>query len=125
MFVADSGAGFSAPNVGVVLLGAALLALSGWSWAGRSSGARWWVGRPFRTRLMLAVVPGLGLLIFTVGLGVLFRLSGPAASLLMAVPILVGVVLELAGIFALLPRWWGPAWYRRSPAGGRGRGRKR
>jgi hypothetical protein len=116
--------GPAAANVLIVLLGAALLALSAWCWAGRSSGARWWSGRPFGARLMLGLVPGLGLLVCTVGLGVLFGLSGPLASVLLAVPFLIGLLLELAGMFALIPRWWGPGWYRRSPAGKRGRGRR-
>ena len=104
----------------IVAAGGGLLGAAAWAWAGRSPGARWWVGRRLATQLMLAVVPGLGLIL--VGVGGL-ALVGTGVALLVAPPVLLGLVLELAGIFALLPRWWGPRWYRRRPAGEGGRRR--
>jgi hypothetical protein len=95
-----------------VLGAAALLALTAWCWAGRSPRARWWVGRQLGTQLVLAVAPGLGLLILGGGLLALF---GTSAALLVAPLMLAGLVLELAGMLALLPGWWGPGWYRRLP----------
>ncbi len=35
-------------------------------------------------------------------------LAGTSAVPLVALPLLVGLLLELAGIFAVLPSWWGP-----------------
>ena len=101
----------------VTLAGAALLALAAWGWAGRTHRARWWVGRPFGPQLVLGVTPGLGLILL--GAGIL-ALAGTFAALLVALPVLLGAVLELAGMFDLLPRWWGPRWYRELPAGRRG-----
>ena len=101
-------------DVLILMLGAGLLALSGWAWAGRSRRARFWVGRPNFDQLMLAVLPGLGLLIVGIEVGKLIGTSG-ANSLLLLLPILLGAVLELAGMLDLLPRWWGPAWYRHLP----------
>jgi hypothetical protein len=103
-------------NVLVVLIGAGLLALFAWSWAGRSRSARWWVGRPFGAQLVLALVPGLGLIVLSAGV---LTVAGTSAALLVALPFLLGAVLELAGIFDVVPRWWGPAWYRRLPPGRR------
>jgi len=98
----------------VALAGAGLLALTAWAWAGRSARARWWAGRTFGPQLALGVAPGLGLLL--VGAGVLTAGGAPAA-LPVAPLLLAGAVLELAGIFALLPGWWGPRWYRQRRRG--------
>jgi len=103
-----------------VLAAAALLALTAWCWAGRSPRARWWVGRQLGAQLVLAAAPGLGLLILGGGLLALF---GTSVALLIAPLMLIGLVLELAGMLALLPGWWGPAWYRRLPRGRRHVGR--
>ncbi|HEX6467579.1 MAG TPA: hypothetical protein VF069_00680 [Streptosporangiaceae bacterium] len=116
VIAAEPATGFSVTNVVIVLMGAMLLVVFGWSWAGRSDGARWWVGWPEGRGLMLGAVPGLGLLIFTIGLAIVFDLSGPVISPLLAVPLLVGVVLLLAGGLDLLPKWWGPAWFKKLPA---------
>jgi hypothetical protein len=97
----------------VTAMGVALLALAAWAWAGRSARARWWAGRTFGPQLALGVVPGLGLILL--GVGVL-TLAGPAVALLVALPVLAGLVLEVAGMFAVLPRWWGPRWYRSRPS---------
>src|SRR5438874_2644900 len=51
----------------IVAAGGGLLGAAAWAWAGRSPGARWWVGRRLATQLMLAVVPGLGLILVGVG----------------------------------------------------------
>jgi lysylphosphatidylglycerol synthetase-like protein (DUF2156 family) len=98
-------------HVLVALLGAGILALATWAWAGRSRRARWWVGRPWGPELVLAVLPGLGLLVLGGGL---LSLLGTAAALLL-VPMLLGAVLALMGMLMLVPRWWGPRWYRRLP----------
>lgn len=65
---------------------------------------------------MLDVAPGLGLLasgggLLTVAESVSQTLAGFTA-LLVALPMLVGFVLVLAGIVGVLPKWWGPKWYR-------------
>jgi hypothetical protein len=104
-------------NLVILLIGAGLLAVSAWGWAGRSRQARWWVGRPFGPQLALGVAPGLGLIVFGVGLLTIF---GPELTLVVAPPVLLGVVLELAGMFSLIPRWWSPRWYRELPTGSRG-----
>jgi hypothetical protein len=106
----------TAANALVVLIGAGLVALFLWAWAGRSFAARWWVGRPFGPRLVLAVIPGLGLLVLCGGV---LALAGTAAAPFVAVPFLLGAVLELAGLLDVLPGLWAPAWYRRLPPGQR------
>lgn len=97
----------------ILLLGPSLLALSAWAWAGRSSRARFWVGRPRFDQLMLAVVPGLGLVLTSIDMAMLVGES--PAILVAAAAFLLGGVLEVAGMLDLLPRWWGPAWFRRLP----------
>ncbi|MBJ7610074.1 MAG: hypothetical protein JF887_11690 [Candidatus Dormibacteraeota bacterium] len=103
----------------LLLIPAVLLVVSAWSWAGRSRRARWWVGRPFMDQLVLGVAPGVALVTGTVVLGMLFGGTSDLMAVLVVLPILVGIVLILAGIFALLPRWWGPRWYRNLSAGQR------
>jgi hypothetical protein len=96
-------------NVLVAVVGPGLLTLSAWCWAGRSRGARWWAGRPFGPQLMLGVVPGLGLIALSVGV---VTLAGTSVALVVVLPFLFGALLELAGMLDVLPRWWGPGWYR-------------
>ncbi|MGI8612594.1 MAG: hypothetical protein ACR2KL_01390 [Nocardioidaceae bacterium] len=91
----------------VLLGGGALVAISGWSWAGRTPAARWWVRRWEAAPLALGIVPGIGLLLFGLGLYAV----GPAPLQV------IGGLLWLASFPVLLvgfltPRWWGPGWYR-------------
>ncbi|MGH8793271.1 MAG: hypothetical protein ACRDXX_11575 [Stackebrandtia sp.] len=102
----------------IVLLGVALVAAFVWAWRGRSRRSRWWVGSAFGPQLMLGVVPGLGLLIFCAGMLTLAEGAGSplfdatAFAVAVALPMLFAVALEFAGIFALMPKWWAPRWYR-------------
>jgi hypothetical protein len=109
MSAAEATYGPTAPHVTVVLIGAALLALSVWAWRGRSPRSRWWVRSPFGDQVMLGVVPGIGLIVFCVGV---LTATGPWMTLLIALPVLFGAALEFSVIFARLPRWWGPRWFR-------------
>ena len=101
------------PHLTAVVVGAALLLLSIWAWRGRSRRSRWWVRSPFGGQVMLGLVPGLGLIILGVGL---LTLVGPWFTAVIALPVLFGAALEFAVIFARLPHWWGPRWYRRLSA---------
>jgi hypothetical protein len=107
-------------SVLVALAGAVLVALSAWGWAGRSRRARWWVGRAFGPQLALGLMPGLGLLVLSVGV---LAMGGTSLAPAVALPALLGVVLELAGILDVLPGWWGPRWYRQLPGRRRAAGR--
>lgn len=94
-------------NLWIVLLGAALIGFAGWSWLGRSRPARWWVRSWEGDSLVLGVLPGMGLVLF--GLGLVAVFDGPLQ--------IVGSLLWLCGfplflIGFITPRWWGPAWYR-------------
>jgi hypothetical protein len=112
MDLGNAGIGLTPTTGLVVLIGVCLLAVSVWGWAGRSRMARWWVGRPFGPQLVLGLLPGLGLLVLGGGL---LALAGTAVALAVALPMLLGAVLELAGMSSLLPGWWGPKWYRQLP----------
>ena len=92
----------------IPLLGGALLAFAAWGWLGRSHASRWWVRSWEGDSLVLGVVPGMGLVLF--GLGLVAVSDGPLKT--------VGSLLWLAGFPVFLlgfvtPRWWGPGWYRR------------
>ncbi|HEU0286394.1 MAG TPA: hypothetical protein VFR22_05060 [Nocardioidaceae bacterium] len=109
MVAAEATYGPTVPHVLVVAIGMVLLALSIWAWRGRSRRSRWWVGSPYGGQVMLGLVPGLGLIILSMGL---LTLIGPWFTAVAGLPILFGAALVLAVIFARLPRWWGPGWYR-------------
>jgi hypothetical protein len=109
MSAADATYGPTASHVVVVIIGAALLGLAIWAWLGRTRRSRWWVRSPYGDQVMLGVVPGIGLIVFCVGL---LTLTGPWITLLIALPVLFGAALEFSVIFARLPRWWGPKWFR-------------
>lgn len=104
------------PQLVIVIAGAALIAAACWAWAGRSAAARWWVDTGSTRRLMLGVVPGLGVLVLCGGMLALtekhFRSVFDTLALVVALPMLAAVVLEVVSMLGLLPRWWGPKWYR-------------
>jgi hypothetical protein len=92
----------------IPLLGGALLTFAAWGWLGRSHASRWWVRSWEGDSLILGVLPGMGLVLF--GLGLVAVFNGPLQT--------IGSLLWLAGfpVFVLgflTPRWWGPGWYRR------------
>lgn len=103
-------------TLGICAIGAAVLAGCAWSWRGGSPRARWWVRSLSGRQLLLAVAPGLGLLVFGGGLMTaaagLPEVAAGLVVLVLAVPMLAGFTLVLAGIVGALPRWWGPKWYR-------------
>lgn len=92
------------------MAGVAALALTGWSWAGRSPGARWWFHRQGYHSLVLGALPGMGLLLVV---GAVVGLAGGRAVGLLVPLFLVGVVIVFVGIAR--PPWWGPRWFRESP----------
>lgn len=95
-------------HVGSLLIGILLLTLAGICWSGVW---RWWVEAPFYfgRGMMIALVPGLG--IVAVGFGISGALpTGPAAAILLPsfLAVFVGFV-----IFLTDPEWYGPRFYRR------------
>jgi hypothetical protein len=99
----------------IALAGVALLAYTGWCWAGRSPRARRWSRRTSWDSMILGLFPGLGLVLLASGVAAMLPESviGWAAPL-----ILVAFAVFGMGMIYLVfkPRWWGPRWYRRMPA---------
>ena len=99
----------------LTLAGCVLIAASVWSRAGRSTRARWWVGRRWNESGALCWMPGFGLVLACSG-----PLSGwkdPSDSTwwstLLSILVLVGLVLALWGcLFLPLPKWFTPRWTR-------------
>ncbi len=71
------------------------------------------MGRPLGAQMMLGVAPGLALIVLPMGI---LTITGPSLAPLLVPLVLFGFLLDLAGMFSLLPRWWGPRWYRELPA---------
>ena len=95
-------------NAALFLGGAALLVLFVWSWRGASSRARWWHKDARGSDSMaMGFLPGAGVvLVAAAGYQVLPDSVSPLAAFV----IVIGVVGGLVG--ALVPRLWGPRWYR-------------
>jgi len=96
-------------NLWIPLLGGALLAFSAWGWLGRTAASRWWVRTWEGDSLVLGVLPGMGLLLF--GLGIVAVFDNALLQTMGSFLWLAGFPVFLLGF--LTPRWWGPAWYRR------------
>lgn len=73
----------------------AVLALTGWSWAGRSPSARWWFHRQGYHSLVLGALPGMGLLLVV---GAIVGLTGGRATGLLTPMFLIGVAIVFVGI---------------------------
>lgn len=95
-------------NLWIVALGGALLGFASWSSLGRSPAARWWVRSWEGDALVLGIVPGMGLVLFGLGLVAVFDGALQTVGSLLW---LCGFPLFLIGF--ITPRWWGPRWYRR------------
>lgn len=93
--------------VWILLVGVALLAVSGWSWLGRSHRARWWIRTWQADTLVLGILPAMGLMLVAL---TLYGLAGPSVTAVAAPLWLACFPLALLGF--VTPRWWGPAWYR-------------
>ncbi len=98
--------------LGLLLLGGSL-----WSRAGRSDGARWWVGSANTERAVLVLFPALGVVAVLAGLT---PLTEDSHALTVATGLLVMLLLAIAvgwGVFSLpLPRWAKPAWFAKRTA---------
>ena len=88
--------------------GIAMLALSAWSWRGRTRAARWWVRRLGAPPLVLGVLPAMGLMICG---GEAYLLFGERAQPVTVVACLGSLAVLVVGVGT--PRFWGPGWYRR------------
>ena len=86
--------------------GLALLALAGWSWAGRKRQARWWAGMGGSPVIAVGILPFFGLLL--TGAGV-HRLGGHTLTALTAVLVALAFVTLLLGM--VQPRFYMPRWY--------------
>jgi len=93
----------------IPLLGGVLLVLSIWGWLGRTRASRWWVRTWEGDSLVLGVLPGMGLVLF--GLGIFAVVDNALLETIGSFVWLAGFPVFLLGF--LTPRWWGPAWYRR------------
>lgn len=91
-----------------VVGGVLLLMLFVWSWRGKTSGARWWYKDLHGSDSMaMGVFPGAGIVL--IGVAGLRALPDAVSG----VPIFIIVVGALGGIIgAVVPRLWGPRWYK-------------
>lgn len=88
--------------------GVLLLVIFTWSWRGTSPRARWWHRDNHGSDSMaMGVIPGTGLIL--VGVAALRSLPDAVAAVALVL-ITVGAVVVVIG--ALIPRLWGPRWYR-------------
>jgi hypothetical protein len=101
--------GLTLENAAVTVTGLLVLVVTWWSWRGASTPARWWTGTPGTEWLVRMAMPGWGAAVFCFGAGLL---AGEAVFGWFAVPGLLGLLLSLLGGLGLVPRWWGPRWYR-------------
>ncbi|WP_163508629.1 hypothetical protein [Fodinicola acaciae] len=99
----------------IALAGVALLAYTGWCWAGRSTRARRWSRRTSWDSMILGLFPGLGLVLFASGVAAM--LPEPAVGFAAPLILVAFAVFGMGMIYLVFkPRWWGPRWYRRMPA---------
>lgn len=88
--------------------GVLLLLLFVWSWRGKSSAARWWhMDTQGSDSMAMGVFPGSGI--------VLIGVAGVRAlpDSIIGLPILVIVVGAIGGMIGtVVPRVWGPRWYK-------------
>lgn len=88
--------------------GVLLLAIFGWSWRGATSRARWWHKDTHGSDSMaMGVIPGAGVVL--VGVAALRTLPDAVAGIAIVLIVAGGIVI-VAG--SLVPRLWGPRWYR-------------
>lgn len=93
---------------GLLLGGVLLLVLFGWSWRGATGRARWWHHDARGSDGMaMGVVPGGGVVL--VGVAILRVMPEAARSIPVAL-IVAGAVVIVVG--SVVPRLWGPRWYR-------------
>lgn len=101
--------------------GVLLLALFVWSWRGGSSRARWWHHDTRGSDSMaMGVFPGAGV--------VLIGVAGVRAlpESISGIPIFIIVVGAIGGMIgAVIPRLWGPRWYKDYLARQKRKARKR
>lgn len=117
-------------QIGFVVGGLAVLALTWWSRAGRTHRARWWANRgdggTLDERMVLFFLPSIGLFGIAVGPLMSFEPNNPAHTwMLVFAPLLLVafVLLVWGGLILPVPRWYLPAWLRarRPPRRRRGR----
>lgn len=88
--------------------GLALIALTVWSWRGASTRARWWHRDTHGSDSMaMGVFPGVGLIAVAVAA---LRVSPDGLRPIPIALIVVGALIVVIG--AVVPRLWGPPWYR-------------
>lgn len=95
-------------TLGFLVGGVLLLMLFVWSWRGTSARSRWWYEDLHGSDSMaMGVFPGTGVVL--VGVAGLRALPDSISG----VPIFVIVVGALGGVIgAVVPRLWGPRWYK-------------
>jgi len=84
-----------------------MLAVTVWSWAGRSYASRWWMRSLMSDSLALGVLPGIGLGLTGIGLYAVF---GEPLAVVGGLLLFACFPVFVIGFFT--PRWWGPGWYR-------------
>jgi hypothetical protein len=98
-----------------LLLWAVPSAFLAWSWRGRSSTARWWVGNSLEELLVRGVIPSWVLVavsVFVVAVADGSRFEAAALNVA-TVGVVAGAALFLWALLPVpLPRWWAPKWFR-------------
>ena len=101
--------------------GVLLLVIFTWSWRGASPRARWWHRDNHGSDSMaMGVIPGTGLIL--VGVAALRTLPDAVSGVALALITVGGIVVVIG---AVVPRLWGPRWYRDYLARQKRRARRR
>ena len=95
-------------TAGLLLAGVLLLVLFVWSWRGSTGTARWWHHDARGSDGMaMGVIPGAGIILVAVAV---LRVTPEPVRSLPVVVIVAGAVVVVVG--SVVPRLWGPRWYR-------------
>lgn len=96
-------------DLGGLAFALVIIALSVWSWRGKTPASRWWARGGFMEGVMRSFAPGGGLLLLFVVIGKLLGFRGAPWLLY---PVFAYCVVMILGPLGLLPPFWGPKWYR-------------
>ncbi|MGH3448574.1 MAG: hypothetical protein ACRDQA_19790 [Nocardioidaceae bacterium] len=98
---------YSLENLAYGGAGAAMLVLFVWSWIGRSRAARWWAKKDLSPNIAMGILPGVGLLLASVGTYYVFGENVIAITTWTG---LLGLPIGLVGF--CFPQLWAPKWFK-------------